>query len=317
MLNNKEGGSRWHGTSSTANSHINTSIELARALSYISADIPRDDWVKIAAAWKSADGDFDTWDEWSSKGQSYNSKDTLSVWNSLSADGGIGSGTLYFYARQFGYELSSGARNDERDRIELDKAGQPDAQRKAQKRAEGILNQCSYATDKHPYLEAKHIKPILMPWIDRHNRLVLPVMNISGDLFSLQFIDESGQKQFLAGGQVKGNFYQIWSGKRAIVVCEGYATGVTLYRHYTPDCSVVVAFNSGNLKPVAMVMREAYPEAKIIIAGDNDKSGVGQKAASEAALAVDGQISIPEFSIEEVGSDWNDYWLNRLSEEAA
>ncbi len=100
MLNNRVEGSRWHGSSSNINSQTNLSIELSEALSYISADLPRDEWVKVAAAWKSAGGDFDSWDEWSSKGQSYNSKDVLSVWNSLSVEGGIGPGTLFFLALQ-------------------------------------------------------------------------------------------------------------------------------------------------------------------------------------------------------------------------
>ncbi len=192
-----------------------------------------------------------------------------------------------------------------------------EVQLKARKRAEELLDQCAYATADHPYLKSKRINPSLMPWLDKGNRLLLPVIDLNGVLHSLQFISGTGQKQFLTGGAIRGHFYQIWSGKRAIVICEGYATGVTLYSHYTPECSVVVAFNAGNLRPVAEVLRRANPEVNIIIAGDSDNSGTGQKAAQEAALAVGGQVSLPDFSPDVVGSDWNDHWNNQNREEVA
>ena len=63
-----------------------------------------------------------------------------------------------------------------------------------------------------------------------------------------------------------------------------------------------MAFSAGNLLPVARDLRATYSETKIIICGDNDKSGVGQAKAKEAADAVRGLVSIPETE----GEDWND-----------
>jgi len=63
-----------------------------------------------------------------------------------------------------------------------------------------------------------------------------------------------------------------------------------------------VAFDAGNLLPVAMNIRELSPSTEIIICGDNDLSGIGQSKAKEAALAIGGKVLIPPVP----GQDWND-----------
>ncbi len=85
-----------------------------------------------------------------------------------------------------------------------------------------------------------------------------------------------------------------------IQICEGFATGASLHQetgHFT-----VIGLDAGNLEPVASTIRKLYPSSQIIICGDNDESGVGQKAARAAALAVTGKYLIPSI----VGQDWND-----------
>lgn len=49
-----------------------------------------------------------------------------------------------------------------------------------------------------------------------------------------------------------------------------------------------------------------YPEANIIICGDNDVNGIGQRSANEAAVNVGGIVLIPPNE----GMDWNDYLAN-------
>jgi hypothetical protein len=63
-----------------------------------------------------------------------------------------------------------------------------------------------------------------------------------------------------------------------------------------------VAFDAGNLKPVSEALRAKYPAAKLILCGDRDVNGTGQKAAQNAAVAVNGIAVIPETE----GYDWND-----------
>ena len=79
-----------------------------------------------------------------------------------------------------------------------------------------------------------------------------------------------------------------------------WATGASL--HESTGRFTVVALDAGNLEMVALVFRCLYPNSRIVICGDNDESGVGQKAARAAAVAVGGKYILPVT----VGHDWND-----------
>ena len=138
------------------------------------------------------------------------------------------------------------------------------------------------------------------------------------EVSSLQFIEQDGSKLFLKGGMLKGGFYPIcFNGYvNEIVICEGYATGITLAVHYAPLSEVICAFNANNLIHVAKSFKRMYPTANIIIASDNDKAtenktgvNVGIKKATIACKAVDGKLWIPYFEEGEVGTDWNDRYL--------
>ena len=72
---------------------------------------------------------------------------------------------------------------------------------------------------------------------------------------------------------------------------QGFATGASLFED--SGYLTVVAFDAGNLKEVAISIKALYPCAEIVICADNDKSGVGEKKAREAALAIGGKYIIP------------------------
>lgn len=150
----------------------------------------------------------------------------------------------------------------------------------------------------HPYLVKKRIQPYGAR--KYHESLVIPIYNKSDQLVNLQFIDNEGGKRFLAGGHKRGCFHAIGNHTKRILICEGFATGASLFE----DCGqrVVVAFDAGNLLPVAKNIRELSPDAEIIICGDNDISGIGQAKAKEAALAIGAKLLIPSTQ----GNDWND-----------
>jgi putative DNA primase/helicase len=170
----------------------------------------------------------------------------------------------------------------------------------AARKAAYIWNHASYATPQHPYLIRKKIDPHGAK-LGRGNSLIIPLYNAAGKLVNLQFISEDGGKRFLSGGQKKGCFFTLGEVTDKILIAEGFATGASLYEdsgHHT-----VIAFDKGNLEPVAKAIRQLHPKAEIIIAGDNDISGVGQKAARSAALAVNGKYILPPIA----GMDWNDY----------
>lgn len=151
----------------------------------------------------------------------------------------------------------------------------------------------------HSYLTKKRV--------EAHNSrvygdaLVIPIYDESSSLVNLQFVNADGSKRFLAGGKKKSCYSAIGElSSDTLLICEGWATGASLYEH--TGHVVIVALDAGNLETVAHVMRRLYSTNQIIIAGDNDESGTGQKAAIAAALAVGGKYIVPELA----GYDWND-----------
>lgn len=74
---------------------------------------------------------------------------------------------------------------------------------------------------------------------------------------------------------------------------------------------VAVAFNSGNLLPVAVALRAKYPELALVVAADDDhrtEGNSGITAATAAALAVGGFVVKPLFPADRPpkATDFND-----------
>lgn len=156
----------------------------------------------------------------------------------------------------------------------------------------------------HPYLSAKGIKAYVARIDD--DALVIPVYGSTDIIQSLQTIAPDGSKRFMSGGKMAGG--RCWIGgsfepSNPIIICEGYATGATI--HEATGQPVVVAFNAGNLLAVAQSIYDVNPEARVVIAGDDDKAtpgNPGRTKATQAAKAVNGIAVFPKCK----GSDFND-----------
>lgn len=114
----------------------------------------------------------------------------------------------------------------------------------------------------HPYLTRKNIKPHGVK-ITNDGRLIIPLFDESIEIVNIQFIGVDGAKRFLAGGRKKGCFFVIGTKSERILICEGLATGASI--HESTGEQVVVAFDAGNLDPVAKVIRSCNPSAEIVI----------------------------------------------------
>ena len=146
--------------------------------------------------------------------------------------------------------------------------------------------------------------------------LVIPMRNAAGELRSLQFISEAAgdNKRPLTGGQKQGCHYLIdkpdaAAHKAILIVCEGFATGASI--HEATGQAVAVAFDGGNLEPVAKSLRKRYPDAAFIIAADDDHQRAGnpgRTAAVGAAKAVGGVAVAPMFPADrpDKATDFND-----------
>ena len=148
----------------------------------------------------------------------------------------------------------------------------------------------------HPYLVAKRVKPYGIKAL--RQSLMVPARNASGLITTLQFIQADGQKRFLTGGQIIGSYFAIGTPKGVLLICEGFATGATLFE--VTGHAVAVAFNAGNLKPVAQALRAKFPDLTILICGDNDAATDGNPGltkAREAAAAIGARFVVPDFGM--------------------
>lgn len=195
--------------------------------------------------------------------------------------------------------------------------------------AQRLLGQSHTPTDDHPYLIRKRVAAHglrqLPAWNKRrridgdcfenvvvNNVLIVPLIDINGKLWNLQAIFPEPHpllgrdKDFLSGGRLGGLCHAIGQPSDEVIVCEGYATGATLYTE--TGYQVLCAMSAGNLLYVAQAVRAVDPGKKIIIAADNDEKthgNPGLTAAKKAALAVGGFLAVPPIT-----GDFND-WANR------
>lgn len=161
----------------------------------------------------------------------------------------------------------------------------------------------------HPYLAKKQITcPRDITFNHEQNTIVIPVFDIDGKIWSYQTIFSDGQKRFLKGARKKGCMYRFGNIASAdkIFVCEGFATGASLYD--ATGITTIVAFDAGNIDFVVGEIIRKYPQKRIIIAADND-IGKTQNTGAETAKYVVNKYHISAILPDNltVGmSDWND-----------
>lgn len=205
------------------------------------------------------------------------------------------------------------------DRAEYEKR-RKQAQEKARKEAEAAARQCkeraqriwSKLPEEGPsqYLATKGVAAFGLRF--SRGSVVVPVYKpvategpelFALDLVSLQFIDPEGGKKFLTGTPKEGSFHWLTPVPQVegpVVVVEGYATGASV--QMATGLPVAVAFDAGNLVPVARALRKFMPGALICVAGDDDRvteqeqgKNPGRDKAKAAAQAVGGVWVLPRF----------------------
>lgn len=174
-------------------------------------------------------------------------------------------------------------------------------QRQQQARAEAARRwEAAAPATVHDYLRRKGIQAHGAR-VEGYLLLVPMHLTEGGTLQSLQLIDPTGGKRFLPGGRVKGCFCLLGEREEIevgadLVICEGFATGASI-REAT-GYPVAVAFNAGNLQPVALALRSKYPGAALILAADDDhrtEGNPGRSKAQAAAQAVGARLAVPRF----------------------
>ena len=159
----------------------------------------------------------------------------------------------------------------------------------------------------HPYLDMKNVGPHRTRIYE--GSIVIPARNVDDEIQTVQFIDAHGRKRYLKDGQVKGSFFIIGETGGTLCIAEGFATGASI--HEATGHGVAVAFDARNLLPVARALRAKFPDKKLVLCADDDAETEGNPGitkATEAALAVNGLLAVPEFGDDRPSgvTDFND-----------
>lgn len=163
----------------------------------------------------------------------------------------------------------------------------------AARRAAFIWDRTAPIPANHPYLTRKRVQA---HGARLHRGLiVVPLHNAVGGMVNLQFIAPDGAKKFLKDGEKRGCFFTIGEPDNdpdALIIGEGFATMASINEMTGDMC--VVAFDCGNLRPVAEIWRKKLPRARIVISADLDKAGIA--SAKEVLKNVSNcHIAVPEF----------------------
>jgi len=311
---------------------------MAGGLGYIPANLTRDEWAKILAGIKAEFPNqigLDLALNWSATaGDGFNEKSTRETWKSLKAAGAVSGATVLYEAKQRGFDLAAWHREhdtqtpeqtpeqkraDDARRIHERAANQAREQATQQAAHEhaaaeaALLWQQASDTGESPYLPRKGVQGYGVRFT-RENWLLVPMHDTTGKLWNLQRIGPikpaSGtDKLFLKGGRKTGLFH--WCGnpelEPVLLVCEGYATAASV--HQATARPVAVAFDAGNLLTVCKALRTMYPDALIVVAGDDDhttEARTGQNPGRIKATAAVGGLAVFPESLPEGGSDFND-----------
>ena len=294
------------------------------------AVIPADDyetWVDMAFALKQGFGNegFEIWDAWSRTAANYDERAARTTWRSVSGSGGKTLATLFWRAREHGFDLRRTHYPDQMTAVpapsadvlarrEREAAQREDRHAAVAREAASIWEWARPVGPAHPYLERKHLEPVDMlrelDALELHallgyapasrekpltgRVLIVPVWN--GAISTLELIDEHGRKSSLAGGAKKGGYWMTEptrvpaSEPPLILIAEGMATALSAAR--ATDWFAVAALSSGNLDVVARSLRERYPDADLVVLGE---LGSGEAQARQAAEGAQGLLAWPQF----------------------
>jgi putative DNA primase/helicase len=308
--------------------------------------IPPDDrkiWIRLGMAIKAELGEagFPIWDQWSSTSDKYQAREAAAAWRSFKHDGGVHIGTLFHYAKQYGYRCEGTYKSTASPKGQTAESHRAAVEVVAKEKAEiaqeredtalkamAIWKAATEAKADHPYLKRKRVSPIatlreidagvaakILDYPAKSSRqqlsgrlLVVPVKQ-GNKLSTLELIDGDKRKTALAGRGTKSGGY--WATEPlletvgTLLIGEGVAT--VLSSREASGYPAIAALSAGNLLAVAKAMREHYPAATLVILADLVKaSGAPDPHAIEAARSVGGKLAVPDFGATR-DPDWTDF----------
>jgi len=307
------------------------------ALQACDAGEGREGWVRVSMAAKSAGISYDDWLAWCETGANFSgAADCRDVWNSISSRGAITAATLFGLAQVAGWEppprfdFSSAVRapstgvSRRAASVGPPKADAPPPPELIQRR-DALLKAAKPADSLHPYLVRKQIgaENLLQMAAEDVKRvlgyapeakdealtgrcLLVPLVDVYGQLQTFELIDESGRKTALAKLPRKGAFWlsdpTALDDRVALIgIAEGLATALTLEQ--AAGHPVIAVGSWGNMGAVALAVADAYPAAEIVIYPDRGEAQEA-KAAAIARAVLGRSVPLPARCPQ--GWDYND-----------
>lgn len=141
---------------------------------------------------------------------------------------------------------------------------------------------------------------------------VIPLRDAEGKLWSYQLLNSDGTKRVPKNIRVSGLFHvlQPFVNGQPIGLAESYVVAATCYE--TIGLPAVTATSSSNLERTAIILRNKYPNSRIIILADNDRhleenKGVQIACTVSKRLGVNCTVAIPDFEGFPTTSDYSDW----------
>lgn len=249
--------------------------------------------------------------------------------------------TLHEYTTRAGSRVIAGAfgvwgRLDA-TRIEIDWGGMPaeerarlEAQRreaeerertKREERAAAAANRArqqwraAQQLGSSPYLDRKGVKPESALRFFADGTLLVPMLRFDTQkLVGLQKIAPDGMKRFNRHMAKEGAACRLGAAPKdgePVVIAEGVATALSIRMALERRVPVFIAFDCGNLAPVARLVRKLVPNSLIVFAADDDYATEGNPGTEKATAAMrevgNARVAVPVFKVRAVDSGWTDF----------
>jgi len=152
--------------------------------------------------------------------------------------------------------------------------------------------------DGHPYVARKGLRSAHGARQIDDELLVLGRDADGRSAFVQRIVGDGRRKLIARGTSFVGAFVTFGTPApdSTLVIATGWATSAVLFEE--AGHPTLAAMADGNLERVARIARERYPDADIVIAGDDDRakaSNSGRKAATVAARAIGARLAFPSF----------------------
>jgi len=160
--------------------------------------------------------------------------------------------------------------------------------------AQKVWDNAGEVSPNHPYLLKKKIRSFNIK--QSGDALLIPIRDLDGKIISTQRILEDGTKLFQKDCNPVGSFV-FGEVKDTAILCEGYATGASIYE--ATGLPVIVGFSAHSLVKIATLMKGI----RFVVAGDNDVAGK-EAVSGILSACLDARSVFPEGE----GQDWNDVY---------